>query len=209
MWCPYSNVNLQKVPDIALSSRSNCAYLHMHQESPRRSTHRVATPPHQTVLPARQWNLRTFRGLEGHKPVLFHLVVFGDDLLQQRDCIRACSRPCGWGTFVQNTFNNPGLSKCGKTVLPFRYVDSPLSGCLGLEGYCDCGWSGFETISGWFKRGVAMREQLTDDKIRHSKYNLFHINAELATLDELSTWLTLWVIQGLQKAESRWRLRFL
>ena len=74
---------------------------------------------------------------------------------------------------------------------PFRYVDSPLSGCLGLEGYCDCGWSGFETISGWFKRGVAMREQLTDDKIRHSKYNLFHINAELATLDELSTWLTL------------------
>lgn len=97
MWCPYSNVNLQKVPDIALSSRSNCAYLHMHQESPRRSTHRVATHPHQTVLPARQWNLRTFRGLEGHKPVLFHLVVFGDDLLQQRDCIRACSRPCGWG----------------------------------------------------------------------------------------------------------------
>ena len=125
------------------------------------------------------------------KPVLFHFVVFGDDLLQQRDCIRACSRPCGWGSFVQNTFNNPGLSKCGKTVLPFRYVDSPLSGCLGLEGYCDCGWSGFETISGWFKRGVAMREQLTDDKIRHSKYKLFHINAELATLDELSTWLTL------------------
>ena len=99
--------------------------------------------------------------------------------------------PVAGGAFVQNTFNHLGVSKCDKTVFPFRYVDSPLSGCLGLEGYCDCGWSGFETTSGWFKRGVAMREQLTDDKIRHSKYKLFHINTELATLDELSTWLTL------------------
>ena len=36
-----------------------------------------------------------------------------------------------------------------------------------------------------------MREQLTDDKIRHSKYNLFHINAELCnprrTVDVVDT----------------------
>lgn len=47
--------------------------------------------------------------------------------------------------------------------------------------------------------GVALRpfpvgsneKQLAADKIRHSKYKLLLINAELATLDELSTWLTL------------------
>ena len=47
--------------------------------------------------------------------------------------------------------------------------------------------------------GVALRpfpvgsneKQLAADKIRHGKYKLLLINAELATLDELSTWLTL------------------
>ena len=77
----------------------------------------------------------------------------------------------------------------GKTVYPYRYVGSPLSGRVELEGRCDCGWSGFETASGWFKRGESLREQLAADKLRHNKYKLLHLNAEPATIDELLAWL--------------------
>jgi len=112
---------------------------------------------------------------------------------------------CGWvaeiapdpvwlGSFVRCTLEHPELfqfkcPKCGKTVYPYRYVGSPLSGRVELEGRCDCGWSGFETASGWFKRGESLREQLAADKLRHNKYKLLHLNAEPATIDELLAWL--------------------
>ena len=102
--------------------------------------------------------------------------------------------PVWLGSFIQNTLNHPELyqykcQKCGKTILPYRYVGSPLSGRVDLEGYCDCGWKGFESVSGWFIRGEALREQLAADKLRHTKYKILHLNAEPATIDELLAWL--------------------
>ncbi len=103
--------------------------------------------------------------------------------------------PVWLGSFVQNTLNHPELyrykcPKCGKTVLPYRYAGSPLSGRVDLEGYCECGWKGYEMVHGWFECGEALREQLAADKFRHTKYKLLQPNAEPATIDELSAWLT-------------------
>ena len=102
--------------------------------------------------------------------------------------------PIWLGSFVRCSLEHPDLfqykcPKCGNSVLPFRYVGSPLSGRVDLEGYCDCGWRGFETVSGWFKRGEALREQLAADKLRHSRYKLLHLTAESATVDEMLEWL--------------------
>ena len=98
--------------------------------------------------------------------------------------------PVWLGSFIQNTLSHPELyqykcPKCGKTVLPFRYVGSPLSGRVDLEGYCDCGWRGHEMVSGWFKRGEALRKQLDVDKLRYRKYKLLHPGAAPATIEEL------------------------
>lgn len=102
--------------------------------------------------------------------------------------------PVWLGSFIQTTISHLELfefqcPKCGKTVLPYRYVGSPLSGRVDLEGYCDCGWSGFKMVSGWFKRGEALREQLAADRLRYSKYKLFQISAEPANVEELLDWL--------------------
>lgn len=72
-------------------------------------------------------------------------------------------------SFVQTTLNHPELfqfpcPKCGNPVLPYRYAGSPLSGRLDLEGYCHCGWKGIASVSGWFRRGEALREQIAADK---------------------------------------------
>ncbi len=103
--------------------------------------------------------------------------------------------PVWLGSFVQTTKNHLDLFQyqcpdCGMTVLPFRYVGSPFSGRVDLEGYCDCGWRGYEVVSGWFKRGEALREQLAADKLRQSKYELLHLNAVPATIEELLDWLS-------------------
>ncbi len=103
--------------------------------------------------------------------------------------------PVWLGSFVRCTLEHPDLfqytcPKCGKTVHLFRYVGSPLSGRVDLEGYCNCGWKGFETVSGWFKRGEALREQIASDRLRHVKYNLLCIKDETASIDKLITWLT-------------------
>ena len=102
--------------------------------------------------------------------------------------------PVWLGSFIQNTLTHPELyqykcPKCGKTVFPHRYVGSPLSGRVDLEGYCECGWNGFEMVSGWFVRGTALREQLEADKLRHFKYKLLHPMAKPAAIDELLAWL--------------------
>ena len=44
-------------------------------------------------------------------------------------------------------------------------------------------------VSGWFKRGEALREQLAADRLRYSKYKLFQISAEPANVEELLDWL--------------------
>ena len=104
--------------------------------------------------------------------------------------------PVWLGSFVSCTLKHPDLfqykcPKCGKTVSPYRYVGSPLSGVVHLEGLCDCGWRGYETASGWFTRGDSLRKQMSSDKLHYSKYKLLLLNAEPATIDELLAWLTL------------------
>ena len=101
--------------------------------------------------------------------------------------------PVWLGSFIRCTLYHPDLfqykcPKCSKTVLPFRYVGSPLSGRVDLEGYCECGWRGHEMVSGWFKRGEALREQISADKIRYRKFKLFH-PAGASSVDELQSWL--------------------
>ena len=102
--------------------------------------------------------------------------------------------PVWLGSFIRCTLDHPDLfqykcPKCSKTVLPFRYVGSPLSGRVDLEGYCECGWRGHETVSGWFKRGEALREQIAADNARHRKFKLLHPGTEPATVEELISWL--------------------
>ncbi len=108
---------------------------------------------------------------------------------------------CGWvaeiapdpvwlGSFVRCTLEHPELfqfkcPKCGKTVYPYRYVGSPLSGRVDLEGRCDCGWEGFEMVSGWRQRAIALRDQVARDKYRHSRFKLLHPGFEALTAEDL------------------------
>jgi len=102
--------------------------------------------------------------------------------------------PVWLGSFVCCVMEHPELfhyqcPKCGKMVLPYRFAGSPLSGRVDLEGYCECGWKGSETVSGWFKRGEVLRERLAADRFRNRKYKLLHNKAEPATVEELLQFL--------------------
>jgi len=108
---------------------------------------------------------------------------------------------CGWvaeiapdpvwlGSFVKNTLEHPELFQhqcphCGKTVLPYRYAGSPLSGRVDLEGRCSCGWKGFESVTGWRIRAMALRNQVASDKGRYRIFRLLHPGAEASTVEEL------------------------
>lgn len=97
---------------------------------------------------------------------------------------------CGWvaeiapdpvwlGSFVRCTLEHPGLfqykcPECGKTVFPYRYVGSPLSGVVHLEGRCDCGWKGFEGVIGWRARATALRDIIGEDAARWRRFHLFN-----------------------------------
>ena len=86
---------------------------------------------------------------------------------------------CGWvaemapdpvwlGSFVRCTLEHPELFQyccpgCGKVVHPYRYVGSPLSGVVHLEGRCECGWHGVEEVSGWRVRATALRDTIRRD----------------------------------------------
>ena len=98
--------------------------------------------------------------------------------------------PVWLGSFVQAIRNHPNLFQfqcpgCGKTVLPFRFVGSPLSGRVDLEGYCDCGWRGYKTVSGWFVRGETLRTQIAADTLRYHKFRMLHPGNRPATIEEL------------------------
>ena len=112
---------------------------------------------------------------------------------------------CGWvaemapdpvwlGSFVRCTLEHPDLfqykcPKCGKTVFPYRYCGSPLSGRVDLEGRCNCGWKGYEMVSGWRLRATALRDQLASDKARYWKYRLLHPTIGASTVEEMIQWL--------------------
>ncbi len=87
--------------------------------------------------------------------------------------------PVWLGSFVRCTLEHPDLFQlkcpdCGKTILPYRYCGSPLSGRVDLEGRCTCGWKGSETVSGWRVRATALRKQVTGDKLRYLIFKAFH-----------------------------------
>lgn len=108
---------------------------------------------------------------------------------------------CGWvaemapdpvwlGSFVRCTREHPELfqfkcPECGKTVFSHRYVGSPLSGIVHLEGRCECGWKGVEKVSGWRLRATALRDQLASDKLRYIKYRIMHPGTEKTTCETL------------------------
>ena len=112
---------------------------------------------------------------------------------------------CGWvaemapdpvwlGSFVRCTLEHPDLFQyhcpaCGKVVFPYRYVGSPLSGIVHLEGRCECGWHGIEEVSGWRIRATALRDQIDRDKLRYRKYRLLRPVTETTTVEELLEWL--------------------
>lgn len=112
---------------------------------------------------------------------------------------------CGWvaeiapdpvwlGSFIRCNLEHPELFQylcpaCGKVVHPYRYVGSPLSGIVDLEGCCHCGWKGYERVSGWRVRAIALRKQVTSDKRKRWKYTLLHPGARPATINELQAWL--------------------
>ena len=102
--------------------------------------------------------------------------------------------PVWLGSIVRCTLEHPDLFQyscpdCGKVVHPFRYVGSPLSGVVHLEGRCECGWHGVEEISGWRLRASTLRDQLNSDKLLYRKYRLLHPMANASTVLELIEWM--------------------
>ena len=109
---------------------------------------------------------------------------------------------CGWvaeiapdpvwlGSFVRCILEHPELFQyhcptCSRVVHPYRYVGSPLSGVVHLEGRCECGWQGFEEVSGWRKRAEVLRDRAAIDMPRYRMYRLLHPGAEVSTVIELT-----------------------
>ena len=97
--------------------------------------------------------------------------------------------PVWLGSFVRTILKHPDLfslkcPKCGRTVYPYRYSGSPLSGRVDLEAYCPCGWSGYESVSGWRNRATPLRDRLSRDKLRYQKYRVLHPKA-VCTIAEM------------------------
>ena len=102
--------------------------------------------------------------------------------------------PVWMGSFVTCTMEHPDLFQyrcpnCGRTVLPYRYVGSPLSGRVDLEGRCKCGWSGYEMVSGWRTRATALRERIECDEARRRRCSSSHSETKAPTVKDLLEWL--------------------
>ena len=104
--------------------------------------------------------------------------------------------PVWLGSFVRCTLDHPDLfqykcPECGKTVFPFRYVGSPLSGIVHLEGRCECGWKGHEEVSGWRDRATTLRDQIVSDTARKQRFRIIHPGSRPASINELVKYLGL------------------
>ena len=98
--------------------------------------------------------------------------------------------PVWLGSFVRCTLEHPELfqnrcPECGEEVHPYRYVGSPLSGIVHLEGRCVCGWHGVEEVSGWHLRATALRNQLASDELLYRKVRRLHPEAAASTVKDL------------------------
>lgn len=98
--------------------------------------------------------------------------------------------PVWLGSFVRCTLEHPELfqypcPECSDMVNPYRYVGSPLSGVVHLEGRCKCGWHGINEVTGWRIRATALRDQVADDTGRYRKFKLLHPKSHASTIEEL------------------------
>ena len=102
--------------------------------------------------------------------------------------------PVWLGSLIRCSMENPELfqykcPKCEKTILPYRYCGSPLSGVVDLEGKCACGWKGYDTTSGWRIRATALREQLARDTARYRRCIIITPGLKQSTVKKLLDFL--------------------
>ena len=95
------------------------------------------------------------------------------------------------GTFIRNTIEHPDLFSfkcphCGETLYPYGYNGSPLSGRVDLQAICDCGWSGFEMVSGWRIRSEALKAAQHSDTWRRRLFKLK--SGTTSTIYDLLDW---------------------
>ena len=100
--------------------------------------------------------------------------------------------PIHLGTFIRNTIEHPELflfkcPHCGEALYPYGYNGSPLSGRVDLQAICDCGWGGFEMVSGWHIRSNTLKETQSQDKRRYRHFKFSCQNP--STIEELLAWL--------------------
>lgn len=99
------------------------------------------------------------------------------------------------GTFIRNTIEHPELftapcPKCGRTLYPYAYNGSPLSGRVDLEASCDCGWDDFVIVSGWRVRSDTLKASQKQDHLRYAKFKaLKPFMGNASTVKELLEWL--------------------
>ena len=96
------------------------------------------------------------------------------------------------GTFIRNTIEHPDLFSfkcphCGETLYPYGYNGSPLSCQVDLQAICDCGWSGFEMVSGWRIRSEALKAAQHSDTWRRRLFKLK--SGTPSTIHDLLDWL--------------------
>ena len=75
---------------------------------------------------------------------------------------------------------------CGETLYPYGYNGSPLSGRVDLQAICDCGWSGFEMVSGWRIRSEALKAAQHSDTWRRRLFKLK--SGTTSTIYDLLDW---------------------
>ena len=102
--------------------------------------------------------------------------------------------PIWLGSFIRCNLEHPELfqvtcPKCKKTLFPYRYVGSPLSGRVDLEYECQCGKKGYEMVSGWRTRAIALRDQLERDKVRFLEFKMRHLGSKPAAIEDLLAWM--------------------
>ena len=102
--------------------------------------------------------------------------------------------PVWLGSFVRCNIEHPELFQvtcpyCKKTIFPYRYVGSPLSGRVDLEYECQCGKKGFEMVTGWRIRAITLRDQINRDRLRNLTYKICHPEAISSEMHNFFSWL--------------------
>ena len=103
--------------------------------------------------------------------------------------------PLYLGSFIRTSLEHPDLFSfpcphCGKRLYPYSYNGSPLSGRVDLEAECpDCGWKGYEMVSGWRVRSEALKATQKADRRRLRWVKLLHWRFKPADIEDLRKYL--------------------